>query len=461
MSRPLFGRLAEVLESDWRLKARPSQLPPRGDWVCWLLLTGRGWGKTRSGAEWIRSQVMAGCSRLALVGATAADVRDIMVEGESGILAISPKHDRPEYQPGLRRLTWPNGAMATCYSADEPDRLRGPQHDAAWCDEIASWRFPLAFDMLMLGLRIGKNPRIVATTTPKPVKLIRDLLAREGKDVVVTRGRTIENVANLAPAFLSEITRRYEGTRLGRQELNAEVLEDVPGALWMRDWFDRDRVITVPKLQRIIIAIDPAMSTNEGSDETGIVVAGISADDHGYIIDDISGRYAPNEWAIRAVEAYRRYEADRIVAEINAGGDMVAATLRTIDPNVPFTAVHASRGKVIRAEPVAALYEQRKVHHVGSLSMLEDQLCGFTSDFDRSRAGYSPDRLDALVWALNDLMVKTWGSPDPVAACGDYLGCFTGPRTSFPGSVTAEDEAYAASRGGSFFGGRGGGSVVW
>jgi phage terminase large subunit-like protein len=228
MIRSLFGRLAEALETDWRLKARPSQLSPPGDWTVWLMLSGRGWGKTRSGAEWIRSQVAAGCSRLALVGATAADVRDIMVEGESGILAISPKHDRPEYQPGLRRLTWPNGAMATCYSADEPDRLRGPQHDAAWCDEIASWRFPLAWDMLMLGLRIGKNPRVVATTTPRPIKLIRDLLAREGRDVVVSRGRSIENASNLAPLFLSEIMRRYEGTRLGRQELDGEVLEIYP-----------------------------------------------------------------------------------------------------------------------------------------------------------------------------------------------------------------------------------------
>jgi len=330
-----------------------------------------------------------------------------MVEGESGILACSPKHDRPEYQPGLRRITWRNGAIATCYSADEPDRLRGPQHDGAWCDEIASWRYPDAWDMLMLGLRIGRNPRVVATTTPRPVKLIRNLLAREGKDVAVTRGRTIENVANLAPAFLSEIMRRYEGTRLGRQELDAELLEDVPGALWQREWFDRDRVASAPDLRRVVVAIDPAMSTNEGSDETGIVVAGVGGDGHGYVVDDLSGRYAPHEWATRAVDAYRRHQGDRIVAEVNAGGEMVQATLRTVDANVSFMAVHASRGKVIRAEPVAALYEQRKVHHVGSLSVLEDQLCGFTSDFDRSRAGYSPDRLDALVWALSDLMVKS------------------------------------------------------
>jgi predicted phage terminase large subunit-like protein len=411
MTRALFGRLAESLQSDWRLKARPSQLPPPGDWVVWLQLSGRGFGKTRSGSEWTHMQIRGGCSRLALVGATAADVRDIMVEGESGILACSPKHDRPEYQPGLRRLTWRNGAIATCYSADEPDRLRGPQHDGAWGDEIASWRYPDAWDQLMFGLRIGKNPRVVATTTPRPVKLIRELLAREGKDVVVTRGRTLENAANLAPAFLSEIMRRYEGTRLGRQELDAEVLEDVPGALWQREWIDRDRVVNAPELRRVVVAIDPAMSTSEGSDETGIIVAGVGGDGHGYIVDDLSGRYQPPVWAARAIEAYRRHAADRIVAEVNAGGEMVQATLRTVDTNVSFMAVHASRGKVIRAEPVAALYEQKKVHHVGSLAALEDQLCGFTSDFDRSRAGYSPDRLDALVWALSDLMVKNAAEP--------------------------------------------------
>jgi phage terminase large subunit-like protein len=408
-NRALFGRLAESLRSDWRVKARPSQLPPPGDWVVWLQLSGRGFGKTRSGSEWVHMQVRDGCSRLALVGATAADVRDIIVEGDSGILATAPKHLRPEYQPGLRRLTWPSGAIATCYSADEPDRLRGPQHDGAWCDEIASWRYPDAWDMLMLGLRIGKNPRVVATTTPRPVKLIRNLLAREGKDVAVTRGRTIENAANLAPAFLSEIMRRYEGTRLGRQELDAEVLEDVPGALWQRGWIDRDRVTAAPELRRIVVAIDPAASSAEGSDETGIIVAGIGGDGHGYVLDDLSGRFQPPVWAVRAIEAYRRHQADRIVAEVNAGGEMVAATLRTVDPHISFQAVRASRGKVIRAEPVAALYEQRKVHHVGSLSVLEDQLCGFTSDFDRSRAGYSPDRLDALVWAVSDLMVKTYG----------------------------------------------------
>jgi phage terminase large subunit-like protein len=430
-SRALFGRLADSLQSDWRLKARPSQLPPPGNWTVWLMLSGRGFGKTRAGAEWVHASIRDGCSRLALVAATSADARDIMIEGESGILATAPKHARPEYQPGLRRLTWPNGAMAIAYSADEPDRLRGPQHDGAWCDEIASWRYPDAWDMLMLGLRIGKNPRVVATTTPRPVKLIRNLLAREGKDVVVTRGRTIENAANLAPAFLSEIMRRYEGTRLGRQELDAELLDDVPGALWQRDWFDRDRVSVAPDLNRIVVAIDPAMSTNEGSDETGIIVAGVDRNRHGYVLDDISGRYQPNDWAVRAVHAYRRYKANRILAEINAGGQMVQATLRTVDQRVPFKEVHASRGKVIRAEPIAALYEQKKIHHVGSFPALEDQLCEFTTDFDRGRAGYSPDRLDALVWALTEIM-GGWGPlhiPQAALAWASRPGPATRPWT--------------------------------
>jgi phage terminase large subunit-like protein len=417
-SRKLFGRLADALQSDWRLKARPNQLAPSGDWVCWLILTGRGWGKTRCGAEWVHAQIRAGCSRLAIIAPTAADVRDVAVEGESGILATAPKHERPEYQPGLRRITWSNGAMATCYSADEPDRLRGPQHDGMWADEIASWRYPETWDMAMLGLRIGKNPRVVATTTPKPVRLIRSLLAREGKDVIVTRGRTIENAANLAKPFLDEIMRRYSGTRLGRQELDAEVLEDTPGALWLREWLDRDRVTVAPELKRIIVAIDPATSSSEGSDETGIIVAGVSGDGHGYVVDDLSGRYQPPAWAAKAIEAYRHHQADRIVAEVNNGGEMVGATLRTVDPHLSFTAVHASRGKVIRAEPVASLYEQRKVHHVGTLAVLEDQLCAFTSDYDRSRGG-SPDRLDALVWALSDLMVKPLGMQPKL--CGPVI----------------------------------------
>ena len=329
-----------------------------------------------------------------------------MVEGESGILAISPEWERPRYEPSNRRLVWPNGAIATTYSAEEPERLRGPQHDAAWCDEIAAWRYPEAWDMLMFGLRLGPDPRVVVTTTPKPIKIIRELIA--DPTTVITRGSTYDNRANLAPAFLQQIVRKYEGTRLGRQELNAEILDDVPGALWSRALIEETRWQVhrnTPDLVRIVVAIDPAVSTGEDADETGIIVAGKDADGHGYVLADQSGRYAPTEWARAAIGLYRQYKADRIVAEVNNGGDMVEATVRTVDANVSYAKVHASRGKVMRAEPVAALYEQHRVHHVGAFPTLEDQQCGFAADFDRASAGFSPDRVDALVWALTDLLV--------------------------------------------------------
>ena len=384
-----------------------NQLPPPGDWRVWLLVAGRGFGKTRTGAEWIRHQVNHHKRRrVALVAPTAADVRDVMVEGESGLLAIGPPQQRPQYEPTKRRLTWPNGAIATTYSADEPERLRGPQHDAAWCDEIASWRYPEAWDMLMFGLRLGADPRVVVTTTPKPIKIIRELIA--DPTTAITRGSTYDNRANLAPAFLEQIIRKYEGTRLGRQELNAEILDDVPGALWSRAIIEETRwpvYQNIPSLVRIVVAIDPAASTGEDSDETGIIVAGIDTDGNGFVIADQSGRYAPTEWARSAIALYRQHRADRIVAEVNNGGDMVEATLRMVDSNVAYRAVHASRGKLIRAEPVAALYEQKRIHHVGAFPTLEDQMCAFAPDIDRKAAGYSPDHVDALVWAFTDLMV--------------------------------------------------------
>jgi phage terminase large subunit-like protein len=401
-----FGdRLAAVLEHGWRAIARPSQLPPAGDWRTWLLLAGRGFGKTRSGAEWVTEWAEARqASRFALVAPTAADARDVMVEGESGILAISSQWFRPIYEPSRRRLTWPNGAIGTLYSADEPERLRGPQHDAAWCDEVAVWRYPEAWDMLMFGLRLGADPRVVVTTTPRPTKLIRELVS--DPTVVITRGSTRENRANLAPAFLDKIVRKYEGTRLGRQELEAELLEDVPAALWNRGAIEAGRARVAPTLIRVVIAIDPAATSGEDSDETGIVVVGKDAQGHGYVLGDASGRYAPHEWARTAISAYRTHSADRIVAEVNNGGEMVEATIRMVDPSVPFTQVRASRGKVTRAEPVAALYEQGRVHHVGAFPQLEDQMVGFTADFDRAKAGYSPDRVDALVWGLSELLVE-------------------------------------------------------
>ncbi|MFQ5534697.1 MAG: DNA-packaging protein [Sphingomonadales bacterium] len=390
--------------------ARPSQLPPAGEWRVWLLLAGRGFGKTRTGAEWVRGLVEQGrATRVALLAPTAADARDVMIEGESGLLAVSPPWFRPKYEPSKRRLTWPNGATATAYSADEPDRLRGPQHDAAWADELAAWRYPQAWDMLMLGLRLGENPRVVATTTPKPVKLVRELLA--SRTVTVTRGSTFENADNLAPAFLDQIVARYEGTRLGRQELYAEVLEDVPGALWRRAQLDALRVQRRPGLMRIVIAVDPAVSSSPGSDETGIVVAGLGDDGIGYVLEDLSLSTSPDGWARVVVAAYHRWKADRIVAEANQGGDLVELTLRTVDATISYRAVRATRGKAARAEPVAALYEQRKCHHVGAFPALEDQMCAFTIDFDRAKSGVSPDRVDALVWALTELMLGITPNP--------------------------------------------------
>ncbi|MGH7113408.1 MAG: DNA-packaging protein [Stellaceae bacterium] len=400
---------ARALLYDWQFWARPSQLPPGGDWRVWLLLAGRGFGKTRTGAELVRARVSARTAlRVALVAPTAADARDVMVEGESGILAISPPWDRPRYEPSKRRLTWPNGAIATLYSADEPARLRGPQHDAAWCDELASWRYPEAWDMLMFGLRLGADPRVVVTTTPRPTKLLRELAA--DRTVTITRGTTYENRANLAADFIEQIVRKYEGTRLGRQEIEAEILEDVPGGLWSRGVIEAARARTAPDLVRVVIAIDPAATSGADADETGIIVAGKDRQEHGWVLADLSGRYKPAEWAKAAIAAYRAHRADRMVAEVNNGGEMVEATLRVIEPNLAFAAVHASRGKVTRAEPVAALYEQGRVHHLGSFPQLEDQMCnlggGARAEVDSRRAGSSPDRADALVWALTDLLVE-------------------------------------------------------
>lgn len=386
--------LLQIARYRWIRQARANQLPPFGEWRTWLVMAGRGFGKTRTGAEWVRSRVAAGSGRIALVAPIASDARDVMVEGESGLLSVFPPHERPLYEPSKRRVTFANGAIATTYSADEPDRLRGPQHSDAWCDEIGAWRYAETWDMLMFGLRLGNDPRCVATTTPKPTRIVRDLVAQP--NTAITRGSTYENRENLAPAFIDQIVRRYEGTRLGRQELAGELLLDVPGALWTLAMFDERR--TAPDMKRVVVAIDPAASSNEDSDETGIIVAGQGIDGDWYVLADRSGIFSPNDWAKRAVAAYDEFDADKIVAEVNNGGEMVGATVRTVRRNIPFKPVHASRGKAIRAEPIASLYTDRHVWHTQPFDTLEDQLINWTPD-----SGKSPDRLDALVWCLTEL----------------------------------------------------------
>ena len=337
-------------------------------------------------------------SRGALVAATAADVRDVLIEGESGLLAIAPPGQRPRYEPSKSRVTWPNGSRASLYSADEPRRLRGPQFHWALADELAAWRYVDAWDMLQLGVRLGSDPRIAVATTPRPTPLIRELLA--DSSVVVTRGSTYANRANLAGRFLDRIRAQYEGTRLGRQEIYAEVLDDTPGALWSLKQIDDLRVKEAPALVRVVVGVDPS-ATSYG-DEAGIIVAGVGADGHGYVLADTSLQASPHGWGSAAVLAYHTHRADRLVAEVNNGGEMVELTIRTVDLAVSYKAVHASRGKRTRAEPVAALYEQGKVHHVGALSKLEDEMCTWSAIEGEA----SPNRMDALVWALTELMLS-------------------------------------------------------
>jgi phage terminase large subunit-like protein len=310
---------------------------------------------------------------------------------------------RPLYEPSKRRVTWANGAVAATYSAEEPDQLRGPQHDTAWADELAKWRYEEAWDNLILGLRLGDDPRSVVTTTPKPTRLVRRLLA--DRRAAVTRGTTFDNRAHLAESFLDGVVQLYGGTRVGRQELMAEMLEEAAGALWRRAEIEALRVLRAPELKRIVIAIDPAVSSAEGSDETGIIAAGLGQDERGYVLEDLSGRYAPAEWARRGIEAFHRLRADRVIGEVNNGGEMIEHTLRTVDRSIPYRAVRASRGKQARAEPIAALYEQGRVRHVGALSRLEDQMVSWEPlGIERS-----PDRVDALVWALTELMLGGGG----------------------------------------------------
>lgn len=389
--------------------ARPNQqLPPEdalptGVWVTWLILAGRGFGKTRTGAETVRKWIKK-YPYVNLIGATTDDARSIMIEGESGIMEICPREERPIYKAQHRTLYWPNGAKSQVFTADEPDRMRGKQHMKGWADELCAWRYPDAWDQFSFGLRLGDAPQVIITTTPRATKQLKEIIS--DPSTVVTKGTTYDNRQNLAKAFYDKVINRYENTRLGRQELLAEILEEVPGALWNRTQIEKLRLKAVPpgvNLVRVVVAVDPAISTNENSNETGIVVCGKGSNDHFYVFADRSGVHTPEEWAREAVAQFDNHKADRVVGESNQGGDMVERTLRVIRQSLPITLVHASRGKVTRAEPVAALYEQGRVHHIGAFPQLEDQMCQFTSDFDRTKMGYSPDRIDALVWAITDL----------------------------------------------------------
>lgn len=399
------GKRLTQIAFDWSFWRRPDQAEPTGDWRCWLLLAGRGFGKTRAGAEWVRARAEAdGRLRIALVAATMADARAIMVEGESGLLSIAPEDMRPHFEPSLHRLIWPNGAIAKLYSAAEPEGLRGPEHHFAWADECAKWdNADAVWDNMAMSLRLGTAPQVIATTTPRPVPLIRRLMAEQR--VVTTRGRMADNALNLANPFVAAMQSVYAGTRLGRQELDGELIEDVDGALWTRAMIEAARTSAVPNLTRTIIGVDPPAGRN--GDACGIVAAALGADGLAYILEDASlSGASPEGWARQVAALAEKHGADRVIAEANNGGDMVDSVLRGAAPSLPVRLVHAARGKVARAEPVAALYERGKVRHAGRFPALEDELCGLCTGGAYHGPGRSPDRADALVWAVTELMVK-------------------------------------------------------
>lgn len=415
-------RRAMRLKRDFATFAHRHQEPPahahNGDpWTTWLMLGGRGAGKTRLGAEWVRALVNGHgpyaerkARAIALVGETEHDVREVMIEGPSGLMRHSPRNERPRYTSSRRRLEWPNGAIAYAFSAEDPEQLRGPQFDAAWCDELAKWHHADAtFDMLQFGLRLGKRPRQLVTTTPRPIKLIQRLVS--DPRTAVTHAPTQANAAHLSPVFLEEVLSRYQGTRLGRQEIDGEIIEERTDTLWTRATIEAARVTQAPPLKRIVVGVDPPASAREGADICGIVAAGLSEDNVVYVLaDESAGRLSPAEWAAKAIALYRRLEANAIVAEVNMGGDMVVQIFRQIDRAIPVRQVRATRGKFTRAEPVAALYAQGKVRHVGKpLRALEDQMCDF--GVEGLSDGASPDRLDALVWAVTALTIRNWDGP--------------------------------------------------
>lgn len=417
----LTPALAARLLHDWEMWARPDQMPPAlasdgRPWTTWLVLGGRGAGKTRAGAEWVRGLALGRppfaerpVGRIALVAETMADVREVMVEGVSGLRAVHPQSERPRWEAARRRLVWPNGAVAQGFSAEDPESLRGPQFEAAWCDELAKWRRDEAtFDMLQFGLRLGDRPRQMVTTTPRPTALLKRLMA--DPRTALSRAKTAANARNLAPGFLDAVLSRYGGTRLGRQELDGEIIEDRPGALWTRAALEAIRTPAAPPLARVVVAVDPPASSRAGADACGLVCAGLDASGLVHVLEDASARgLSPAQWAARAVALHRRFEADRIVAEVNQGGEMVRAVLAEVDPDVPVHMVRATRGKFLRAEPVAALYEQGRVRHAGSFPELEDEMCDFAPTGLSS--GRSPDRLDALVWAVTALTLTASQRP--------------------------------------------------
>ena len=395
--------------------ALPHQLPPEGDWKTWVVMGGRGAGKTRAGSEWVRAQVEGAtpdapghARRVALVGETFDQARDVMVFGESGILACSPPDRRPQWEAGRRRLVWPNGATAQLCSAHEPEALRGPQFDAAWVDELAKWKkAEETWDMLQFALRLGEHPQQMVTTTPRNVAVLKRILGNAS--TVTTHAPTEANRAYLAESFLAEVEARYGGTRLGRQELEGVLLEDVEGALWTTAMLEGCRIETAPALTRIVVSVDPSVTGEAASDECGIVVAGVVAEGapsswRAVVLEDASVRGGPTDWARAAIAAMARHGAERMVAEVNQGGDLIESVIRQIDPLVPFRALRAGRGKGLRAEPVAALYEQGRVRHLRGLGALEDQMCRMTVGGYRGKG--SPDRLDALVWAIHELIVE-------------------------------------------------------
>nr|WP_300549418.1 terminase family protein [Roseovarius sp.] len=400
------------------------QIAPEGDWRTWVIMGGRGAGKTRAGAEWVRAQVEGArpldkgrCQRLALVGETIDQVREVMVFGESGIMACSPPDRRPEWQATRKRLIWPNGATAQVFSAHDPEGLRGPQFDGAWVDELAKWKKAReTWDMLQFGMRSGDDPRVCVTTTPRNVGVLKELLA--APSTVVTSAPTEANRAFLAESFLDEVRARYAGTRLGRQELDGVLVDEAEDALWTGAMLEGARVDQVPEMDRVVVAVDPPVSGHSGSDECGIVVVGAITrgpvqDWRAYVLADFSiSAASPARWASAAIRAMEQWGAERLVAEVNQGGDMVEQVIRQVDPLVPFRKVHASRGKVARAEPVAALYEQGRIHHLRGLSALEDQMCAMTARGYEGKG--SPDRVDALVWAISDLILEPaakWRNP--------------------------------------------------